>query len=276
MWQAWQHPEIISRLAGDDQTFIIYLTREGHIPQVQVPLWDHYSRIDPYTIAHVEHAPYDNPFGRVTKICPINYEGLTPAVTDLIAGDSIASGEQAVAVFELFLSRMKQLCGPDYHLRHLVLVSPLLTAYGAAVVGLSAARSGIQTTFVTSETILGCLPPDRYYSPVLAQPHLHASPEFIPLLRAALGTGFEKICVRGNWTASFAAVSHALTKSNEELAPLGLSNSFLERQCVNLTPRSVWERYRIPPERLLPYSTWYEAYRTDRLDQLKQLLTIAN
>jgi hypothetical protein len=109
----------------------------------------------------------------------------------------------------------------------------------------------------------------------LGFPQLHAHPEFINLLRTALGSLFENLCVGGNWTAKYAAVKHALVKTREELAPLNITLEELSSLSSGLTPEVVRERFNIPPAWLLPFSTWKDAAKLGRLDELRQLQALA-
>lgn len=267
MQQAVRIPDIKNLVTALDdppsEMFLCYITREGHLTDWHKAIWET-TRIDiPTTIVHAEHVAGDVSanFGRITKICPINFEGMTPAKTRvLVLSDNTASGIQHVAVLEEILSHIKKVNRGKHHVKQIFIVSPLLTIYGASIISLWAAREeGISSTFVTSGALLGCNPPDRYFSPLTAEKNLIANPNLIAINHQAHGKkAAGRACVRGNWTASFMAPPYAMVRSKEELALYGSSNSELLKNSQNITLQVVKDA-GVDPTLLIPFSTQQQA-----------------
>jgi hypothetical protein len=215
----------------------------------------------PYTSAHCSHrktSDPDNPFGRIAESCPINYEGLNPAQAKLITiCDNTASGMQHVRVLEDTIEHIEKKNG-GHNVQTLLIVSPLLTAYGATNISYAAAEKGIRTIFVCSGQLLGCNEPKRYFSPVLAQEQFSAKPNLLKVNRRVLGKYEGIACSRCNWTASFSARESAFESSEAELSELGTSNLALLAEGFKINPFVLKDMGINPPD-LIPYSTFDEA-----------------
>jgi hypothetical protein len=212
----------------------------------------------PYTMPHCRHVPDTDPtnhFGRTASVCPINFEGLSPSQAKMIViCDNTASGMQHVAVLESTIEYIKTHNGKRHHLETLLIISPLLTGYGAMNISRSAAEFGLKTVFVCSGYLLGCLLPDRYFSPVLNIPEFAADPDLLPLYQQAFGQMAGKICARGNWTSTFSAPAYSVAASEKELTAAGSSNAGLTNGCAAVTPK-VMQKMGLDPRSLIPYST---------------------
>lgn len=255
-----------------ERMYITYLTREGHLTDWHRAMYYSFGITVPFTVVHAEHAqnPDVKAFARVTKICPVNLEGLVPdKIEILVMGDNTASGMQQVAVLEEVIQQIKQKNDGQHHLKQLLIISPLLTLYSAGVISQWAAvEEHLPVTFIASGAILGCNPPDRYFSPVLNNPDLIANPKLLPLNQAAYGQAAGTACVRCNWTASFMAPAYAEARSEEELAMYGSTNAKVREQSAQIDVKKL----DVPTQDILPYSTWQEAARLGKLEVLKSMV----
>ncbi len=231
---------LASRTDPARQSFLLYITREGQLINWHHAVYDATHQDIPFTIVHAEHVAGNigGTFGRITKVCPINREGLNSAKLNLLClADNTASGIQHVAVLEELLARVKEENHGTHKIRDLLIASPLMTLYGAMIISLWAAKEeGIATTIVASGALLGCNPPDRYFSPLLSDERLTANPKLIAVNHRAHGANAAgRACVRGNWTASFMAPRYAMERSKEELALYCSSNEELLKNSQTVT-----------------------------------------
>jgi hypothetical protein len=243
------------------ESFIIHITREGPMMRFESSLYNVLRKDIPYTSAHCSHQKTSDPgnaFGRIAEACPINFEGLNPAQAKLIViCDNTASGMQHVKIIEDTVKYIDEKNG-GHNVLTLLIVSPLLTAYGATNISYAAAHKGIRTVFVCSAHLLDCKGPKRYFSPVLAQEQFSANPALLQINRTVLGNNLGKACARCNWTASFSARETAWKSSEAELTELGTSNQELLDKGFTISPTTLREM-GIKPEDLIPYSTYDEA-----------------
>lgn len=280
MQSAIQAPQLKEILATPQtlpqRMYITYLTREGHLTDWHRALYYSLGVSVPFTVVHAEHAqnPQIESFARVTKICPINLEGLqTEKLETLVMGDNTASGMQQIAVLEELLLKIKAKNNGDHKIKRLLIISPLLTLYGASIISRWAAmEENLSVTFIVSGAVLGCNPPDRYFSPVLAEKNFIANPNLIAINQAAYGPeAAGRACVRCNWTASFMAPEYAVARSIEELRMYGTTNEQVEALSKKLTLKEV-KKLGLDPQQLFPYSTLEKAKRNGQLEKLKKLL----
>ena len=114
--------------------------------------------------------------------------------------------------------------------------------------------------FVTSSTILKCLPPERYFSPVSNNEKIFVNPQHTLVNEQALGE-----------PASFSATNAAILSSEAELAEYGWSNKRLIKQCKLLTIKKMRE-LSIDPRNYISYATLEEASHFGVLDKLTKEL----
>jgi len=276
MWPLAQVEEV-KKLLGNPQdshkkTYAINISREGHLTSGHTILARQGYPDIPYTIAHAEHQKDpSNRFGRAAKVCQINFEGMNPHdISLLVVSDNTASGQQQVAVIDEALTHIKNLNLNPHRLTDVLILSPLLTLYGASIISYHNASEGIATTFVTSGGILGCNPPDRYFSPLKFR-EFTADPRIVDINHMAHGKTAGIACVRCNWTASFAAPRYALEKSEEELKSYGSSNAELFENSRKITPELV-RSLGVDPKMLVPYSAYLEAEVEGKLALLHEIL----
>mgnify|MGYP001562413171 FL=1 len=247
----------------ESQMFMLHIAREGPLMRLEGGFFNEHRLNIPYTIVHSQHEEVDdpnNPFGRIAKVCDINFEGLVPESIKTIAiADNTASGMQHVEVLRKVVEHIRKANGNSReNPRQFLIFSPLLTHYGILTVSMFAASLGINVVFVTSSTILKCIPPERYYSPVSSNEKLFLNPQHILVNEQALGELSGKICSRCNWTASFSAVNAAISSSENELAKYGWTNDRLIKQCKFLTIDKMRE-LSIEPQNYISYAALEEA-----------------
>lgn len=245
----------------EKDSFIIHITREGPMIRFESSLYNFLRKDIPYTSAHSKHVKVEDPsnkFGRVADVCDINFEGLIPSEARLITiCDNTASGMQHVAVLDKTIEYIEKNNG-KHDIKTLLIISPLLTAYGATTISYAAASYGIRTVFACSGHLLGCIGPERYYSPILNNENLSASPHLLNVNSFIHHGHTEERCARGNWTSTFSAKDYALLTSDNELGRLGTSNAELMAQGSRIGP-SALKDMNINPLDLIPYSTLDEA-----------------
>lgn len=261
---------------SESQIFMLHIAREGPLMRLEGGFFNELRVNIPYTIVHSEHKKVDdqnNQFGRIAKICNINYEGLIPEKIKTVAiADNTASGMQHVEVLRKVVEHIKSASGfskngPEQFL----IFSPLLTDYGTLTISMFARSLGINVVFVTSSTILNCIPPQRYFSPVSGSGKLFVNPQHLLVNKLALGELSGKICSRCNWTASFTAVGAARLSSDAELKGYGWDNARLMEQCKHLTIKEM-QRFSIDPRDYISYATLEEAQHFGKLNQLMKEL----
>ena len=207
------------------RAFMITIGREGPLigQAVSQAVWQQ-EKLNSlhFTQANVSHGEADNEFERAALVYPINYEGLHPVdVHTLIISDNTASGMQHVAVIEAANEEIKSKGGK---LKEVVAVSPVLTLYGASTIAYAAAERGIGVTFLACGQPLRCLPPLRYWSPPYLDEPAWFAHECLPSIYSlTLGDLADRLCVRGNWTGSFAAPSEAEAAIAKQLADMNIS-----------------------------------------------------
>ena len=255
----------------ESETFILHITREGPLMRLEGGLFNEHRQNIPFTTVHSRHEEVDDPnnqFGRIASVCDINFEGLIPEkIKTVVIADNTASGMQHVEVLRKVVEHIKKVNGNSIdNPKQFLIFSPLLTNYGALTVSLFATSLEINVVFVTSSTVLNCLPPKRYYSPVSNNETLFVNPQHPFVNEQVLGELSGKICSRCNWTASFSATSAAILSSEAELKNYGWSNEKLMRQCQSLTIKRMRELL-INPKNYISYATLQEAqyYKVLRL-----------
>jgi len=247
----------------ESQMFMLHIAREGPLMRLEGGFFNEHRLNIPYTIVHSKHEEVDdpdNPFGRIAAVCDINFEGLVPeSIKTIVIADNTASGMQHVEVLRKTVEYIRSSNrNSNENPKQFLIFSPLLTDYGILTVSLFATSLGINTVFVTSSTILKCIPPERYYSPVSNNKQLFVDPQHVLVNKQALGDLSEKICSRCNWTASFSAVNAAISSSENELAKHGWTNDELIKQCKFLTIKKLRE-FSIEPQNYISYATLEEA-----------------
>jgi hypothetical protein len=256
----------------EKDSFIIHITREGPMIRFESSLYNFLRKDIPYTSAHSRHIKVDDPgneFGRIADVCDINFEGLIPSEARLITiCDNTASGMQHVAVLDKTIQHIEKNNG-KHDIRTLLIISPLLTAYGATTISYAAASYGIRTVFACSAHLLGCIGPKRYYSPILNNENLSASPQFLNVNSFMHQGHAEERCARGNWTSTFSAKDYALLTSDDELGRSGTSNAELIERGNRIDLKTL-EDMGINPFDLIPYSTLDEARERGILKSLSQ------
>lgn len=259
----------------EKDSFIIHITREGPMIRFESSLYNFLRKDIPYTSAHSRHIKVDDPgnkFGRIADVCDINFEGLIPSEARLITiCDNTASGMQHVAVLDKTIEHIEENNG-KHDIKTLLIISPLLTAYGATTISYAAASYGIRTVFACSAHLLGCIGPKRYYSPILNNENLSASPQFLNVNSLMHQGHTEERCARGNWTSTFSAKDYALLTSDDELGSSGTSNAELIERGNRIDP-STLKDMDINPFDLIPYSTLDEARQRGILKSLSQKVT---
>lgn len=207
------------------QVFMIYIGREGPLigQAVSQAVWQQEKQNSlHFTQANVSHGEADNEFERAALVYPINFEGLYPAdVHTLILADNTASGMQHVAIIETANEEVESKGGK---LREVVVVSPILTLYGASTIAYVAAERGIGVTFLACGQPLRCLPPLRYWSPpYLDEPAWFAHESLPGIYSLTLGDLAAILCIRGDWNSSFAAPEAAKAAIAKQLADMNIS-----------------------------------------------------
>lgn len=266
MEQAAQVKDIRDRFK--DPAYIVYLTREGQLVAWQEAIYKSIGKTIPTTVAHIEHAKSNNKYGRVAKICPINFEGFEKDTKTIVATDNIASGLQQVALIENVMETM-----PGNKIEEFISVAPLLTLHSVAVISLWAAKyTKLKTSFITSGTLLGCNPPEYYYSPVPTNENakkLMANSEIAKILSITGRSTHSKLCVRCNWTASFLAPNTAIVDSETELKErYKSSNNSVLKDTKKITPELL-KKHKIDIMNLLPYSTIIDTINKNKTENIK-------
>jgi len=256
-------PNIDTISEPESQIFMFHIAREGPLMRLEGGFFNEHRLNIPYTIVHSEHGKVNDPmnqFGRIAKVCNINFEGLVPENIKTVAiADNTASGMQHVEVLRKVVEHIKNANGSlNNRPQQFLIFSPLLTDYGILTISMFAASLGINVVFVTSSTILKCLPPERYYSPVSNIKKLFVNPQHALVNKQALGELSDKICSRCNWTASFSATNAAILSSEAELGKYGWNNKKLMEQCKLLTIKKMRE-LSIDPRNYISYATLEEA-----------------
>lgn len=248
---------------SESEIFMLHIAREGPLMRLEGGFFNEHRLNIPYTIVHSEHEKVNdstNQFGRTAKVCDINFEGLVPVNIKTVAiADNTASGMQHVEVLRKVVEHIRNANGNSKeNPKQFLIFSPLLTDYGILTISMFAASLGINVIFVTSSTILKCLPPERYYSPVPNNEKLFVNPQHAIVNKQALGELSGKICSRCNWTASFSATNAAILSSEAELAQYNWNNERLIEQCKLLTIKKMRE-LSIDPRNYISYATLDEA-----------------
>lgn len=261
---------------AESQIFMFHIAREGPLMRLEGGFYNEHRLNIPYTIVHSEHENVNDPnnqFGRTAKICKINYEGLVPENIKTVAiADNTASGMQHVEVLRKVVEHIRTANGSlKDRPQQFLIFSPLLTDYGILTISMFAESLGINVIFVTSSTILKCLPPERYFSPVSNNKGLFVNPEHSLINEQALEELSGKICSRCNWTASFSATNAAINSSDAELKKYGWSNAKLMEQCKRLTIKKMLG-LSIDPLNYISYATLQEAQYFGKLEQLLEEL----
>ena len=256
-------PDLDTISGSESQIFMLHIAREGPLMRLEGGFFNEHRLNIPYTIVHSEHEEVNdpnNPFGRIAKVCKINFEGLVPESIKTIAiADNTASGMQHVEVLRKVVEYIRNANGSlKDRPQQFLIFSPLLTHYGILTISMFAASLGINVVFVTSSTILKCLPPERYFSPVSNNEKIFVNPQHALVNEQALGELSGKICSRCNWTASFSATNAAILSSEAELEEYGWNNERLIAQCKLLTIKKMRE-LSIDPRNYISYATLEEA-----------------
>jgi len=261
--QAMQVPEVhrtFTQLSDpEEEAFIVYLAREGPMVNLHGGIYNEHKLNIPYTTAHARHEKADNKFGRRAEVCDINFEGLNPSEAKvLIVVDNTASGAQHDEVITKAIQHIEESNHAGTKLERIMVVSPLLTRYGALELAYKCAEWKIPTDFVGSEFWLDCIGPKRYFSPVPDKDVYAANPKMLLINRLMLRELVGGICSRCNWTASFSAARAALKSSAEELSKFGVTNEMLMKRGEDITPELLL-KMGIRPRSLIPYSSLTEA-----------------
>ena len=192
-----------------------------------------------FTQAIMSHGAANNEFERAALVHPVNFEGLYPAqVHTLIEVDNTASSMQHAAGIEIADEEVKSKGGK---IREIVVVSPILTLYGASTIAYVAAERGIGVTFLACGQPLRCLPPLRYWSPPYLDVPAWFAHECLPgIYSLTLGDLAPILCIRGNWTASFAAPEEAEDAIAKQLADMNISLDGAGLDSVLYRNRVLW------------------------------------
>lgn len=254
---------LVDDITSESQMFMLHIAREGPLMRLEGSFFNEHRLNIPYTIVHSEHEKVNDPnnqFGRIARVCDINFEGLVPKkIKTVVIADNTASGMQHVEVLRKVVEYIRNANGSlRDNPKQFLIFSPLLTDYGILTISLFAASLGINIVFVTSSTILKCLPPERYFSPISNNEKLFVNPQHALVNKQALGELSGKICSRCNWTASFSATNAAILSSEAELAEYGWNNEGLIKQCKLLTIKRMHE-LSIDPRNYISYATLEEA-----------------
>ena len=262
--QAFQIP-VINNLITDEykgRMGIVLLTREGQLIDPNVGIYKDMGLKIPTTVATISHHTDERVpiFGRVPLIQRVNCEALLQRKLRSVGiFDNTASGMQQTAIVEEILN---QFGNNGDNLEHVTIYSPLLTLYASVVISEFAKEKGLKILFVCNGCILGCNPPDRYYSPVTGNPNLCPEPSLLKVSEAARGNLFEIDCARCNWTESLLSDdgpdSKAITDSEKELQMHGYSNQYLLDTSSRVTPAVAME-CGVDPSQLLPLSSFVDS-----------------
>lgn len=272
MYQAAQIEKIQSMFTGlsdpEKEAYIVYITREGQLTDWQKALYQTTGIILPANLVHARHIKdqrQKNPFGRVAMIYTINLEGMdTETIDTLVVCDNTASAMQQVGVISEIARHIEDKNGGQNPIRKILVVSPLLTTYGASIISYYTAFQKMETTFVCSGAILGCNRPDRYYSPVINNPKFCPDPKLAAINYLALGPKAQGVaCARCDWTESFFNPSYALRQSDRELEERCSSSNQEVLAYSRQVTQDVLEDREVDPSSLTPYSTLNETQRQE-------------
>jgi hypothetical protein len=252
-----------------NQAYLVYLTREGHLTSWQQAIYSNYYKNIPATFAHIEHDQLNSPVGRyerTAKICAVNLEGLErQQVKTIFISDNIASGMQVAAV-------IKYLTDQQINPEKVIILSPLLTWYGALTMSLWAAEEyQLSLDFLASSALLDCNKPKRYFSPLSSIDKFNVFPQLQKINYLVHQDLAGKAGTRCNWTASFLAPKTAVKKSAEELEKYSESNKSLIARCKKMRTTDLVEQ-GVDPGLLLPYSTIKKAEQADCIDTISRYL----
>lgn len=244
----------------EQQAYIVYITREGQLTNWQSALFQTTGLVIPANLVNVKHVKDqrpENPFGRAAMVYTINLKGLkTDSLKTLVICDNTASSMQQTAVLGEIVRHLNNKNGHQNTLKKILIVSPLLTAYGAGIISYFAATLGLEAIFVCSGAILGCNPPDRYYSPVIKHPNLNPDPGLVEINHLALGSKAKGLaCARCDWTESFFNPKFALRQSDNELRERCSSSNKKVLAYSRKVTQDTLKEYGVDPTSLLPYST---------------------
>jgi len=288
--QAFHIPQISQHILKDlqnpiQEAFITYLTREGHLTNIQSAIFNTSGQQIPYTIATIQHLKegdiknqnieFHQIFKRISLINPVNFEGLDPLkIKTAIFGDQGASGVQFVDIADYLINYVAEI-NKDHNLNHLVFVSPLLSTFCAFAVSLSAANKGIKTTFITSSSLLNS-DSQKYLSPLSDQKKVAPNPFMQKIHHLAHPENVRyKLCVSCNWTARFGASPQtAWQHSQEELNNLSITNEELVKYAAQQTPAilDLLEKKGYPRTILIPESSLVLAQQNNQLPVLEKFI----
>jgi len=223
---------------------IIDFYREGPWTEIQRHLWFLSGRkleipTDKLLIAHEKADNFLNRTARLVNGEKLFY-GVDPKnIEVLFLNDSIASGAQMAIALD-YLFRTKE-CRP----KMVVLMSPMLTLFGATCLAKLLTKRGIKLVAYTGASILDINfgdepePGSLYYSPYPISTKQLANPEFRPVYDNFHPGGKSRDGIRCNWTESFLLSSRALADSKAELLARGLSNDELEQAAMQVTHKTL-------------------------------------
>jgi len=288
--QAFHIPEISQHTLENlknpiQEAFITYLTREGHLTNIQSAIFSTSQHQIPYTIATIQHLKegdiknqnikFHQIFKRISLINPVNFEGLDPLkIKTAIFGDQGASGMQFVDIADYLINCVAQK-NKDHNIDHLIFVSPLLSTFCAFAVSLSAAKKGIKTTFITSSSLLDS-DSQKYLSPLSNQKKVAPNPLMQKIHHLAHHENARyKICVSCNWTARFGASPKTAWKhSQEELNNFNITNQELIAYAAQQTPTilRLLEKKGYPRTILIPESSIIKTQASGQLEILQEFI----
>lgn len=256
-----QTPQFKEILGDTDPTsmFITDIIRDPHT-NLQEAIYDLTGKNYGKTQLHIHHTPDDNPanpFGRFPKACNLKLEGFDPhACKTLAICDPFASGMQIAHAVEVHTAAIARLNGGGHKIEDLVLISPLATLSGTAIIAQVAARYGVRTTVFTGSGILYARPPERYWCPVYPIDEFCAENGVPAIYQQIYG---EKACVKAdpwcNWAAKRMSPAKALVDSETELKGYGLNNRIVAHKAAKITPNWIEQNTDMKPSQFVPYST---------------------
>lgn len=288
--QAFHVPEILHHVIGDlddpvQEAFLTYLTREGHLTQVQQAIFNASGHHIPYTIANITHLKEEHLkdsgykfhaiFKRVSLIYPINFEGLNPSqVKTLILGDQIASGMQIVDLANYIIDQVARE-NKNHAINHLVVVAPLSSLFGIVTISLWGAKKEIKTTFIASGSLLDS-GPNKYYSPLSQNEKVTPLPVLQTIHHLAHPENVRgKMCVGCNWTARFGASPEtALRDSQSEAEQKNTTNQKMIQHAAGQTKAilDLLQKNNLPRRTLIPESSRSKAHAENKLDVLNEFI----
>lgn len=288
--QVFHIPEITDRVIGDldhpvQEAYLTYLTREGHLTDVQQAVFHTSGHHIPYTIANIQHLKkedlqnqghqFHSIFNRICLINPVNLEGLNPSqIKTLILGDQVASGMQIVDLADYIIQKVASQDN-NHHIDHLVTVAPLSSLFGIFTISLWAAAKGIKTTFIASSSLLDS-GPNKYYSPLSQNGKVAPIPTIQTVHSLAHPENVRgQMCVGCNWTARFGASPEtALNDSETEAEEKGTTNQQLKKHAAQQTKAilKMLEANNLPRTILIPESSRIKASAEGKLGVLEQFI----